>query len=122
MLAHIKKVAGTFVAIATERFLHYIFLGSLRDPMIIESPPDFQLSVENVRVVVAVLCQSVMNDDRMQVVWPLLFLYIRLFQYLFNVLYFILQYINLVLRSVLESFQNMLSYFNLLGGHTKLTL
>ena len=66
--------------------------------------------------------QSIVNNYCVQIVRSLFFFYVGFFEYLFNMLNFFFQDINLILCSVFKSFQYMLGYLNLLNGHTKLTL
>lgn len=88
MLAHVKKIAGTFVAFSTKCFLHYIFMGCLRDSVVIKFPPKFLGSVINVWVVMPVFRQSIVNNYCVQIVRSLFFFYVGFFEYLFNMLNF----------------------------------
>ena len=122
MLAHVEQIAGTFVAITTYGFSHYILVRGLRYSVVVQFPPALLKSVVNIRVVVTVLGQSIVNYDRVQIVWPLLLLDVGFFEDLLDVFDLALEDVYLILGCVFESLKDMFSDLDLFHGNTELAL
>ena len=71
-LINVEEVTSTLVAGASESLLHYLIFGGDAHSMVIEFPPDVHGTVEKIGIVMADICDSVMDHDSMQVVWPFL--------------------------------------------------
>lgn len=88
--------------------------------MVVQFPPRVPDPIKDVRVVMATLCNTVVNHDSVQEIGPLLLLNVGLLQDLLNLLNFVLEHVNLILCSALESSEHMLGNLYLLVGNSKL--
>lgn len=77
-LGYIEKVASTFVIEATTSISRNLSLCHFRNSMIVKFPPMFKEPVINIAVVMALLCEPIMDQNRMQIVWSLFFVLKRL--------------------------------------------
>ena len=72
--------------------------------MVIQFPPTLLESVIDIRVVVAVLCQTIMDDNGMEIIRSLLLLDVWFFKDLLNVFNLALEGINLILGCIFKPF------------------
>ena len=72
--------------------------------MVIQFPPTLLESVIDIRVVVAVLCQTIMDDNGMEIIRSLLLLDVWFFKDLLNVFNLALEDVNLILGCIFKPF------------------
>jgi flagellar biosynthesis protein FliQ len=82
----VKQVTRAFVGVLVSKCLiEHLLLVDLGDLVVIKFEPDLLHSVEHVRVVMSVLSEAVVTNDRVQVVWLLLVLNVWLLQVLLQI-------------------------------------
>jgi len=122
VLTNINQIACTLVSFSTKCFLHDGLLALLRNIVIIQLPPQLLSSVEDIRVVVAILCKAVVDHDGMQMIRSLLFFGVWLLQNLFSLLDLIVKQFSLRLGCHPELTEHGLGNLDILFSDTKLTL
>ena len=72
--------------------------------MVIQFPPTLLESVIDIRVVVSILCQTIMDDNGMEIIRSLLLLDVWFFKDLLNVFNLALEDVNLILGCIFKPF------------------
>lgn len=113
--ANVHQVAGAFVSSrVTESLLHHLLLVDLERPMVIVLPPAFLYPVVNVRIVVAILSQPIVDQNSVQLVWPLLVLNVWGRDDVLEFLDFLLESLDLLFSRFLVLLQNCDCNFHLI--------
>ena len=87
--------------------------------MIIQLPPTFENSVKYISVVVPILSKSIMNHNRMKLVWSLFIFYIWLFTLFFKCINFDFEILQFSFCAFSILTENSLCYFNFCIGDTQ---
>ena len=111
--ADVYQVAGAFVRCrVTESLLHDLFFIYLEGPMVVVLPPALLDAIINVRIVVAILRKSIMNQDGMQLIGPFLVFDVWGRHNVLELLNFILEALDLLFGCFLVLLQHRNRYFN----------
>lgn len=119
---NVYQVACALVSLSAECLFHYGLLIGFRNNVVIELPPDFLGSIVYIRIVVTILCETIVDHDCVQLVSSLFFSGVRLFQDLLHLLDFVFKQLSLRLGCHPELGENCLGDFNVFLVDSKLAL
>lgn len=123
VLADVHEVAGALVlSCITQRLLHDLLMFYARRFVVVVLPPGAIDTVVHVRIVVAVLCETIVYENRMKMVRPLLFFNVGLCNDLFEARYLLLQLGHLILRCSLVALEDLQGHTSLLRRHSETRL